>query len=409
MADQRKRRTLRLLGFGGAALLIVGAGGSWVVTRTPREATQPWRTAGEPHEDARITLLRWAVLAPSSHNLQPWIADLSEPGVITVLPDTGLLLPRTDPFARQTVISLGGFLEAIDLASAANGHSTETTLFPEGVFPMSLDDRPVARIALREDPDAEPDPLSDQLGARRTIKTAYDPARAPTPETLEYLRRAAQADRVAFGAETSPDAVAPLREIVREAGIRELMTPRVQAETVAVMRIGKAEINANPDGIALQGPAIEALAAAGMLTRRAMMDPESQAFRQGVTMYEEQAAGTPAFVWLATERNDRESQIAAGRAWLRLQLEATARGVALHPMSQALQEYQEVSEFYDAVHARLGLGGRRATVQMLARAGYADPPGRPQPRWAAVDKLTGGAGTSAQRPNLRVPESEFRA
>ncbi|PWE16350.1 twin-arginine translocation pathway signal protein [Marinicauda salina] len=409
MADQKKRRTLRLLGFGGAALLVVGAGGGWVVTRTPREATEPWRIAGEPHEDPRITILRWAVLAPSSHNLQPWIADLSEPGVVTVLPDTGLLLPRTDPFARQTVVSLGGFLEAIDLAAAANGFATETTLFPEGVYPMSLDDRPVARIALAENPEAEPDVLFDQLGARRTIKTAYDPGRPPPPETLEYLRRGAEASRVAFGAETSPDAVAPLREIVREAGIRELMTPRVQAETVAVMRIGKAEINANPDGIALQGPAIEAMAAAGMVTRSAMMDPESTAFRQGVTMYEEQAAGTPAFVWLATERNDRESQVAAGRSWLRMQLEATARGLALHPMSQALQEYQEVSEFYDAVHTRLGLGGRLGTIQMLARAGYADPPGHPQPRWAAADKLVGGAGTAAQRPNLRVPESAFRA
>ena len=64
---------------------------------------------------------------------------------------------------------------------------------------------------------------------------------------------------------------------------------------------------------------------------------------------------------------------------MRLGLRATARGLAVHPVSQALQEYPEMAALYDEVHARLaGQPGTR--VQMLARVGYG-PETAPSPRW----------------------------
>jgi hypothetical protein len=63
-----------------------------------------------------------------------------------------------------------------------------------------------------------------------------------------------------------------------------------------------------------------------------------------------------------------------------MQLQATAAGVDLHPLSQALQEFPEVQSPFLAVHRHLGLDPARQTVQMLARMGYAMAPVEPSPR-----------------------------
>jgi hypothetical protein len=86
------------------------------------------------------------------------------------------------------------------------------------------------------------------------------------------------------------------------------------------------------------------------------------------------------YLWLASTGNDRRSQLEAGRAYVRLHLQATALGVDLHPVSQALQEFPEVRGPYDAVHRTLGLDPAMQTLQMLARAGYALTPSGPSPR-----------------------------
>jgi hypothetical protein len=89
-------------------------------------------------------------------------------------------------------------------------------------------------------------------------------------------------------------------------------------------------------------------------------------------------------LWLVSRGQGRADQIAAGADWLRVNLAATAAGVAVQPLSQALQEYPEMDGLYRAVHARLAPDG--GTVQMFARAGYG-PEVAPSPRWPLEAKV----------------------
>ena len=59
------------------------------------------------------------------------------------------------------------------------------------------------------------------------------------------------------------------------------------------------------------------------------------------------------FVWINTQGNGRHEQIEAGRAYMRVALQAAADGLAIQPMSQALQEYPEMAQYYETVHATL--------------------------------------------------------
>jgi hypothetical protein len=88
---------------------------------------------------------------------------------------------------------------------------------------------------------------------------------------------------------------------------------------------------------------------------------------------------TPAFLWMITAVNDRNTQVDAGRAYVRVQLAATAHGVVMHPLQQALQEYAEQAGPHGEIRRLLEVAGPAHTVQMWARVGFA-PPVEPAPR-----------------------------
>ncbi|NKB78025.1 MAG: hypothetical protein GKR96_13560 [Gammaproteobacteria bacterium] len=101
-------------------------------------------------------------------------------------------------------------------------------------------------------------------------------------------------------------------------------------------------------------------------------------------MYREILFSSQGYIWLITDMNRREDQIQAGRSWVRTNLAATKMGLALHPISQALQEYPEMAEIYQLIHQRLAPNG--GTVQMLGRLGYASTI-PPSPRWSINHKI----------------------
>lgn len=377
------RRSL-LAGLGGAATVAVGGGALFAFTRTPEAALAPWTAPGEGVDDPRIRALEWAVLAPSAHNRQPWLVELKGRDEAVLHCDLDRGLPATDPFDRQVLIGLGAFLELYEMAARADGHGVATVLFPEGVAAPGarLDERPVARILLTSG-GGPADPLFSAAPLRRTSREPFDPDRAVTPEAVERVAFAARTVRVdgVFGGELVP----ALRDICRRGWTVEARTPHVYRESVDVMRIGRREIEANPDGIAISGAVVEALAFAGLLTRESLADPSSTAFRTGFDGYLAAIDSAPAFLWCATAGNTRADQVAAGRDWMRLTLAAAAEGLSVHPLSQVLQEFPEMEGLFGETHAALEIAPP-ARVQMLARIGYG-PGVAPSPRWPARSRL----------------------
>lgn len=370
-----RRKTLALLG-GGVIVAAGGAAAGFLSSRSPARALAPWDAAGG-YADPRMRALSYAILAPNPHNRQPWLVDLREPDAVTLLRDDTRLLPVTDPFARQITIGLGCFLEQMAIAASLDGLAAEIALYPEG----EGEGRPVAVARFR--PGAAPDPLAAHILARRSLKEPMDLARPAPPEAMAAALAAAAPLARADGA-TDAARVEALRRLTWDAWMIEVETPAAYHESVELMRFGRAEIEANPDGIDLGGPFLESLMLAGVMSREAQADPTSRAFRAGVDLYRTMLAATPAYVWLATPGNGREEQIAAGRAWLRLNLAATGLGLGLHPVSQCLQEFPEMAAPYAEAHRLLGNPGE--TVQMLGRLGYGPEVPR-TPRWPLESRL----------------------
>ena len=372
-----RRQVLRALG-GGAIAAAVPMGGC--SNALPPEAIAAWNGPGaEP--DVRRWVLAHAILAPHSHNLQSWLVDLREPDVITLHVDLTRLLPETDPFSRQMILSQGTFLEILDLASRQRGLRAETMVFPEGAFGAErLDARPTARVRLVPDPAVSADPLFDQILRRHTNREPYA-ARAPEASVLQAIRDSVVGYPVTIGF-VGPDEPAGLlahREIAMEAWRVEMTTPRVLLEAYKVLRVGPREIAEHRDGIALNAPMVRLLTALGLFDRTRPSDPDSTTVRRQIDDFNATIAATPAFFWMTTEDNARTTQLLAGRAFVRAQLAATAQGLSMHPLQQALQEYPEQRTQYAALRRLLGVRTEGQTVQMWGRLGYGPPVG-PAPR-----------------------------
>lgn len=351
-----------VIGLGGA--LVAGSvAGTWRVMRLPDASREPWRMLARPVADPRLDVLRHAILAPNPHNRQPWLIRLEGDDAALLTCDPAKRLPETDPFDRQITIGFGCFIELAAIAASRRGFRLEVEPFPQGEPQPRLDARPLARLRLVADSAVRPDPLFAAIAERRTNRGIY----APLPPGM--LARVAGGDA---RASEDPALLGPLRDLAVAAITREVQTQRTWLESVRLMRIGAGEIDAMPDGLALTGPMIEATALAGLTTRETLADPASSAFRLGLEELQRVYGSIPAAAWIVTPDNSRTSQLGAGRSFARLALRAARLGAAIHPLSQSLQEYPEMSEHYAA--ARRLLGGEPAgRVQMLARLGLADP------------------------------------
>ena len=369
-----RRKSLALIGGG---TIVAAASGATVFanTRTPTKALAPWDMAGS-YSEPRMRALSYALLAPNPHNRQPWEAELIGDDTVAIWRDPARDLPVTDPFARQLTIGMGCFLELMRLAAAQDGISVEQELYPQG------EDGPVA-ICRFVPGAASPDPLFAHVMDRRSHKEVFD------PRPLDVAARAAIAPYVDVLAEN--EEAQALRDIATEAWLIEANTYDAWKESIDLLRIGKAEINANPDGIDLGGAMFEGLAKAGLLTREASLDPSTMAAQGAIQGTVDAIASAPAMMLTTSPSNTRADQIEAGARWLRLNLAATGAGVAIRPVSQALQEYPEMADVYAAIHDAYAPDG--GTVQMLGLLGYAAQTPR-TPRWSLETRMRPAAGNA---------------
>ncbi|MEM6464949.1 MAG: twin-arginine translocation pathway signal protein [Pseudomonadota bacterium] len=369
-----RRTFLKLIG--GGVVLAAGASTAFVTTRTPAHALAPWGAAGQ-YDDPRMRALSYAILAPNPHNRQPWQARLDWDDTVTLFRDPELNLPHTDPYDRQLTIGMGCFIEQFVLAAGLDGFATDVTLFPQGEGAGD----PTATLTLR--PGAAEDPLATQMPYRRSCKEPFDASRPVEASALSALADLSQPNMAVFASDEAP-VVAALKDLTWQAWVVEAETPHTYKESVDLMRIGKAEINAQPDGIDMGGALFEILSLLGQFDREVLLDTSSTAYQQGFAIYKDMLAATPAYVWLTSPGNSRVDQIAAGRSWLRVNLTTTALGLSLHPVSQCLQEYPEMAPHYATAHSLLAQPGE--TVQMLGRVGYG-PEVPITPRWPVEAKL----------------------
>jgi nitroreductase len=221
-------------------------------------------------EDRAAFLVRYAVLAPSSHNSQPWSFSL-ERDTIAILPDLRRWRPEADPDQREVYLSLGCAVENLLIAAEHFGFGHEV------VYPAEADRHgPAARVTLLAEgtpSTCRPEELFLAITRRATSRRRY--GRGPVAEdTLQQLRECSVDDGLGL-------------LLSGEAGVRARL--RDLAARADRLRAGH------------DAPVVE---------------------------------GAPLLGLLYSAGDDRQSQVRAGQAFERLALLATNRGLGVQPLTQ---------------------------------------------------------------------------
>lgn len=372
-----RRRAIGLIG-GGVVLASTGVAGC--STTYPEASVRPWYASAD-ETDIRRFMLVHALLAPNPHNRQPWLADLRRTNEITLVCDKDRLLPQTDPFGRQILIGCGAFIELAVIAAAERGYRVRVDAFPDGEPAAS--ELPgavaVARLVLNVDASLKRDPLFAQIRRRRTNKNTYDNARQVPATIWSQFAANANAYGLLSGEVSDRARMEEMRKLTRASFQTEMTTSRTWLETANLLRVGPAEIERHRDGIGIMGNMPRLLNSIGMFDRFETPAPGSTGYARVMERWLPFETGSGYF-WIASNGNSRRSQLDCGRAYVRAHLLATANGVEMHPLSQALQEFAEVRQQYEAMYPLLKLDPALHTIQMLARVGYAIVAAQPTPR-----------------------------
>lgn len=138
------------------------------------------------NKDQIRSLVSYAILAPSSHNTQPWRFDIAE-GAVSLFADRTRALPANDPDDRELTISCGCALMNLRVAAAHEGIGVSVDLSP-----ATDDDNRLAVVSFQPDGSVSPSEagLFPSIEARRTYRKRF--ARWEVPEiTLDALIAAA--------------------------------------------------------------------------------------------------------------------------------------------------------------------------------------------------------------------------
>jgi hypothetical protein len=316
---------------------------------------------GSSWSEHAVTLVGHAVLAPSSHNTQPWFFLLGEP-YVDLLADRTRALPINDPDGRELVISCGCALLNLMLAAAARDFRVENWLLPDAEEPDWL-----ARVSLTRDsveavPEAD---LARYIEVRRTCRTRFESR--PVPEDVVAAMVGAAA---AEGAWLRPVQGKELRErtvaLVVEGDALQWGDRTWRRELAAWMHT-----RSMGDGLPMS-PFTAPLAQ--MVVRN---------FNLGAgvgSKDSELAQNSPLIAVLGTDGDSPRDWLAAGQALQHVLLLGCSFGLRASYLNQPIQ----VASLRGQVRELAGNGG---FPQILLRFGYASNPLSPAPRRPIEDVI----------------------
>lgn len=309
-----------------ATAAVAGVGGVvvWDRSTQPEDPVDAWDAS-----TGIDRILLAATMAPSSHNTQPWRFRVGSQQ-IEITADTDRTMGKADPRLRELHLSLGCALENAVIAAAAAG----TPVTVEHVTGAAK--APFATLEFSAQGDgAETDSdLVNAIPRRRTNRGPFDTGRPLASGELAALGALAS-KKVQVVWLTDPDARARFTDLSVRATEAHIADAAIQHDSHRWYRMSRADAATHRDGITVSGANLPGLVSLLM----GLFPPTPESFDAGwAKATRDTHCGTAAaFGMLVIEdTGDPSAWVEAGRAYERIQLAAALKGIATHPISQAL-------------------------------------------------------------------------
>lgn len=332
----------------------------------------PWQVDGEGFpadgsDDWKLAwLVRWAVLAPSGHNAQPWVFRI-EGGTLDLYADRTRALPIVDPDNREMTISCGAALFHLWLALRHHGYAGDIDLQPEIGNPDLL-----ARVRLGDSrlPSAEGERLFSQMGRRHTHRGPFDPKPLP-PDLIAALQAAAAEEGAWLHVLEGEEVRRFVADLIARGDRLQWSDPAFRRELATWTHPNNSHSLDGIPGYAL-GMSDAASLASPLMVRAFDLGPGRASEDR------ELAADSPVLAVLGTEEDDVLAWLEAGEALSHVLLRARRDGVWASFLNQPI----EIPELRAGLRQKVGRTGH---PQMILRLGTSSSEPRPTPRRGVAD------------------------
>lgn len=331
-----------------------------------------------------VQLVQAAVLASNAHNTQPWLFDVGQDS-IELYVDQSRSTDSIDPFRREQMISLGCALENMVIAANPLGLAVELSMFPD-----PADQTLVARLGLTPKP-AEPSVLFEMIPERHMNRAAFDSDRSMSAETIAEATALVNDLAVTFVWIQDSGARQAFSDLT-VAATEAIISDTEQAEdSFAWWRGDWDELQEQKDGITMDASGKSSLIRTlGKMAPAMSREQNDSAWLDSTR--EPQLSTAPQFGLIcATDHMNPDSQIATGRAWQRLHLWATSRGLAMQPLNQTVErrDREEQLGLPPEIGAQIEtlVGDSSVQAMMPFRIGYPKEKAFASPRRPASDVM----------------------
>lgn len=300
-------------------------------------------------------ILYLASLAPSGHNTQPWQVKYIEPFHWIIGNDSAKWLPAVDPTQRETMLSIGAFLQNLELAANALGYTCQFDLLAQ-----NNQDENVVSVALQKTGGTPVFEL-DKIKKRRTVRSNYS-SEPISKEDQSFLTQG-EHNYLTF-IEKDSVAYRLLNEQTIEANQLQADRDAAQTELSEWIRFSNRDAAKHCDGLTTASMEIEGVSGwvlRNFYEKSNVVKPDFR--KQSVDKVKEQVSQSGGWMLITSTGDAVETLIETGKRMQRLFLKIREKGIALHPMTQILEE----PPLSRNINQALGIGDN---IQFILRMGY---------------------------------------
>lgn len=320
------------------------------------DSTKPTlRDHKQPLKPDEKEILFLASLAPSGHNTQPWFVQYIEPYHWIIGNDKSKWLPAVDPTQRETILSIGAFIQNLEYAADSFGYACDWNLLAKTNQDERVIEVKLTREKLKNDFGIE------RIKNRRTVRSNFL-SDVLKKEYLKYLVET-EAEFIHYLPATSKESQFINEQTIEANRLQAYRNP-AQQELADWIRFSTKDANRHRDGLTTAGMEIEGFP--GWVLRN-FYDKDNvmkNNFReQGIDQIKKEVSASAGWILITSKDSSVATLLETGRRMQRFFLKVREKNIAMHPMTQILEEVSTQQTLNQSIVIH-------KNIQFILRIGY---------------------------------------
>ncbi len=348
---------IKFIGIVGGTIGLVGTTAYLLSDRTNlvRADLTPTTANNQTIKPDEKEILFLASLAPSGHNTQPWFVRYLAPYHWIIGNDRTKWLPAVDPTQRETMLSIGAFIQNLEYAASSFGYGCDWNLLA-----TTNQDDLVMEVKLVKEASKNAFDIA-KIANRRTVRSNFL-SDLLKQEDIKYLVDA-EPEFIHYLPNTSKESKFIDAQTIAANRLQSYRDP-AQQELANWIRFSSQEADRYRDGLTTASMEINGFP--GWVVRN-YYDKDNvmtNDFRErGIDNIKKEVSESAGWILVTSKDNSVATLLETGRRMERLFLKVRERNIAIHPMTQILEE----ASTQQTLNQSIGISDN---IQFILRTGY---------------------------------------